>query len=92
MMTTWLVKRLIQAYAWVVVQTWISCEIVDNLSFCWTSPYPHWGRHPFGDEAVESEAVLLATAVAGASLGDWLRKRAEHPFILHAFWSPRTTE
>jgi hypothetical protein len=43
------------------------------------------GRHPFGDEALESEAFLLATAVAGASLDDWLRQRAEHLFILQAF-------
>lgn len=50
------------------------------------------GRHPFGDEAVESEAFLLATAVAGASLDELIRQLAEHPFILQAFWSPSTTE
>ncbi|HJV36712.1 MgtC/SapB family protein [Geomonas sp.] len=48
--------------------------------------------HAFGDDAVEIEAVLLATAVDGEQLDRLTRQLAEQPFISQAFWSPSTTE
>jgi putative Mg2+ transporter-C (MgtC) family protein len=48
--------------------------------------------HAFGDDAVEIEAVLLATAVDGEHLDRLIRQLAEQPCISQAFWSPSTTE
>lgn len=48
--------------------------------------------HAFGDDAVEIEAVLLATAVDGDHLDRLIRQLAEQPCISQAFWSPSTTE
>ena len=48
--------------------------------------------HAFGDDAVEIEAVLLATAVEGDELDRITQQLAEQPFITQAFWSPSTTE
>lgn len=48
--------------------------------------------HAFGDDAVEIEAVLMATAVDGDALEELTRQLAEHPYITQAFWSPSTTE
>ena len=48
--------------------------------------------HAFGDDAVEIEAVLLATAVDGDHLDRLIGQLAEQPCISQAFWSPSTTE
>ncbi|WP_173862655.1 MgtC/SapB family protein [Zoogloea sp. LCSB751] len=48
--------------------------------------------HAFGDDAVEIEAVLMATAVDGDELDRLTRRLAEQPGISQAFWSPSTTE
>lgn len=48
--------------------------------------------HAFGDDAVEIEAVLLATAVEGELLDQLTRQLAENPIVTQAFWSPSTTE
>ena len=48
--------------------------------------------HAFGDDAVEIEAVLLASAVEGEQLDQLTRRLAEAPIITQAFWSPSTTE
>ncbi len=48
--------------------------------------------HAFGDDAVEIEAVLLATGVDGDELDRITQQLAEQPFINQAFWSPSTTE
>lgn len=48
--------------------------------------------HAFGDDAVEIEAVLMATAVDGDELDRLTRQLAEHACITQAFWSPSTTE
>ena len=48
--------------------------------------------HAFGDDAVEIEAVLRATAVDGDHLDRLIRQLAEQPCISQAFWSPSTTE
>ena len=48
--------------------------------------------HAFGDDAVEIEAVLLATAVESEQLDQLTCQLAEMPFITQAFWSPSTTE
>ena len=48
--------------------------------------------HAFGSDAVEIEAVLLATGVDGAELERITRKLAEQAYVIQAFWSPSTTE
>ena len=48
--------------------------------------------HAFGDDAVEIEAVLLATAVDGDRLDRLIRRLAEQSCISQAFWSPSTTD
>lgn len=48
--------------------------------------------HAFGDDAVEIEAVLMATAINGEELDRLLLQLAEQPCITQAFWSPSTTE
>lgn len=48
--------------------------------------------HAFGDDAVEIEAVLLATAVHGEELDALTRQLAEQACITQAFWSPSTTD
>lgn len=48
--------------------------------------------HAFGDDAVEIEAVLMATAVDGEELDRLTARLAEHPCVTQAFWSPSTTE
>lgn len=48
--------------------------------------------HAFGADAVEIEAVLLATGVDGDELDNMTRQLAEQPFVHQAFWSPSTTE
>ncbi|WP_295442269.1 MgtC/SapB family protein [uncultured Thiodictyon sp.] len=48
--------------------------------------------HAFGDDAVEIEAVLLATAVDGEHLDQLIRQLADQAFISQAFWSPSTTD
>lgn len=48
--------------------------------------------HAFGNDAVEIEAVLLATSVEGEELDRITQRLAEQPFITQAFWSPSTTE
>lgn len=48
--------------------------------------------HAFGSDAVEIEAVLLATGVNGAELERITRKLAEQAYVIQAFWSPSTTE
>lgn len=48
--------------------------------------------HAFGSDAVEIEAVLLATGVNGAELKRITRKLAEQAYVIQAFWSPSTTE
>ena len=48
--------------------------------------------HAFGDDAVEIEAVLLATGVDGEELDRIAQQLAEQSFINQAFWSPSTTE
>lgn len=48
--------------------------------------------HAFGSDAVEIEAVLLATGVDGEELDQIAQQLAEQPFIIQAFWSPSTTE
>lgn len=48
--------------------------------------------HAFGDDAVEIEAVLLATGVDGDELDRMAQQLAEQPYISQAFWSPSTTE
>ncbi|MDD2991691.1 MAG: MgtC/SapB family protein [Zoogloea sp.] len=48
--------------------------------------------HAFGADAVEIEAVLLATGVDGEELDQIAQQLAEQPFIIQAFWSPSTTE
>ncbi len=48
--------------------------------------------HAFGDDAVEIEAVLLASAVEGEKLDQLTRQLADMPIITQAFWSPSTAE
>lgn len=48
--------------------------------------------HAFGNDAVEIEAVLLATSIEGEELDRITQRLAEQPFITQAFWSPSTTE
>lgn len=48
--------------------------------------------HAFGSDAVEIEAVLLATSIEGEELDRITQRLAEQPFITQAFWSPSTTE
>lgn len=48
--------------------------------------------HAFGSDAVEIEAVLLATGVDGAELERITRQLAEQAYVIQAFWSPSTTE
>lgn len=48
--------------------------------------------HAFGDDAVEIEAVLAATAVDGDRLESVIRKLSALECISQAFWSPSTTE
>jgi putative Mg2+ transporter-C (MgtC) family protein len=48
--------------------------------------------HAFGNDAVEIEAVLMATSVDGMELDKITHKLAELPYITQAFWSPSTTE
>lgn len=48
--------------------------------------------HAFGDDAVEIEALLLASAVEGEQLDQLTRRLAVVPILTQAFWSPSTTE
>lgn len=48
--------------------------------------------HAFGEDAVEIEAMLVATAAEGGVLDTLTQSLAEQPEILQAFWSPSTSE
>jgi putative Mg2+ transporter-C (MgtC) family protein len=47
--------------------------------------------HAFGNDAVEIEAVLVATSVDGHELDQLVGRLGEHEHVRQAFWSPSTT-
>lgn len=48
--------------------------------------------HQFGDEDVEIQAVLTASAVDGGKMDQLIEKIANQDFVYQAFWSPSTTD
>lgn len=59
-----------------------------------TADYPTRGLvvHAFGEDAVEIEAVLAATAIEGAQMDAVIQELSSLDCISQAFWSPSTTE
>ena len=48
--------------------------------------------HQFGDDDVEIQAVLTASAVDGGKMDQLIEKIANQDFVNQAFWSPSTTD
>lgn len=48
--------------------------------------------HAFGEDSVEIEATLVATAVDGDHLDGLVARLAASPLVSQAFWSPSTSE
>lgn len=48
--------------------------------------------HQFGNEDVEIQAVLTASAVDGDEMDQLIAKIADQDFVTQAFWSPSTTD
>jgi putative Mg2+ transporter-C (MgtC) family protein len=48
--------------------------------------------HQFGDDEVEIQAVLTASAVDGNAMDQLIEKIANQDFVTQAFWSPSTTD
>ena len=48
--------------------------------------------HQFGDDDVEIQAVLTASAVDGSKMDQLIEKIANQDFVNQAFWSPSTTD
>lgn len=48
--------------------------------------------HQFGNEDVEIQAVLTASAVDGDEMDQLIAKIADQDFVAQAFWSPSTTD
>lgn len=59
-----------------------------------TADYPTRGLvvHAFGEDAVEIEAVLAATAIEGAQMDAVIQELSSLDCVSQAFWSPSTTE
>jgi putative Mg2+ transporter-C (MgtC) family protein len=59
-----------------------------------TADYPTRGLvvHAFGEDAVEIEAVLAATAIEGAQMDAVIQELSSLDCVSQAFWSPSSTE
>jgi putative Mg2+ transporter-C (MgtC) family protein len=48
--------------------------------------------HQFGNDDIEIQAVLTASAVDGDKMDKLIAKIADQEFVSQAFWSPSTTD